>query len=300
MRGDNEFSKTAYRVSVISILVNIFLSLIKLFVGVFSHSAALISDAVHSASDVFSTFIVIIGVKLSAKANDEDHQYGHERLESIAALILASVLAVTGLGIGVSGVSVVLKGDYQSLMIPGKLALFAAALSIAVKEWMFWYTRKYAKKINSDALMADAWHHRSDALSSVGSFAGILGAILGVRILDPIASLVICLLIIKAAFDIYKDAVSKLTDRAADKETTRRIRKLIIGCEGVKNIDELKTRLFGTKIYVDVEISVNGSVPLSSAHMVAQAVHDKIEKNLPEVKHCMVHVNPYKGNDLKG
>lgn len=300
MRGDNEFSKTAYRVSVISILVNIFLSLTKLFVGVFSHSAALISDAVHSASDVFSTFIVIIGVKLSAKANDEDHQYGHERLESIAALILASVLAVTGLGIGVSGVSVVLKGDYQSLMIPGKLALFAAALSIAIKEWMFWYTRKYAKKINSDALMADAWHHRSDALSSVGSFAGILGAILGVRILDPIASLVICLLILKAAFDIYKDAVSKLTDRAADKETTQRIRKLIIGCEGVKNIDELKTRLFGTKIYVDVEISVNGSVPLSSAHMVAQAVHDKIEKNLPEVKHCMVHVNPYKGNDLKG
>ena len=112
--------------------------------------------------------------------------------------------------------------------------------------------------------------------------------------------MVICLLIIKAAFDIYKDAVSKLTDRAADKETIRRIRKLIIGCEGVKNIDELKTRLFGTKIYVDVEISVNGSVPLSSAHMVAQAVHDKIEKNLPEVKHCMVHVNPYKGNDLKG
>lgn len=300
MNGDNEFSKTAYRVSVISIVVNIFLSVIKLLIGFFAHSVALVSDAVHSASDVFSTFIVIIGVKLSAKANDEDHPYGHERLECIAALILASILAATGIGIGLSGVSVIVKGDYLSLKVPGKAALFAAALSIAVKEWMFWYTRAKAKKINSNALMADAWHHRSDALSSVGSFVGILGAILGVRILDPIASLAISLLIIKAAFDIYKDAVSKLTDRAADKETTQRIKDLILNCKSVKSVDELKTRLFGSKIYVDVEISVNGSLPLFSAHEAAQSVHDMIEKNFPEVKHCMVHVNPYDGEETKG
>lgn len=285
--------KTAYRVSVISIFVNILLSVIKLVSGIFAHSSALISDSVHSLSDVFSTVVVMIGVKMSSKADDEDHQYGHERLESIAAIILASVLMVTGFGIGLSGIKVFTSNELSALKPPGAVALFAAGLSIAVKESMYWYTRRAAKKINSDALMADAWHHRSDALSSVGSIIGIGGAMLGFAVLDPLASIVICLFIIKAAFDIYKDAVSKLTDKAADLETTSKIREIILKNENVLGIDILKTRLFGAKMYVDVEISVDGNMTLFAAHETAQTVHDKIEKNFPAVKHCMVHVNPY-------
>lgn len=285
--------KTAYRVSFVSIFVNILLSAVKLASGVFAHSSALISDSIHSLSDVFSTVVVMIGVKMSSKADDEDHQYGHERLECIAAIILASVLMATGLGIGLSGINVFTSNELSALKPPGALALFAAGLSIAVKESMYWYTRSAAKKINSDALMADAWHHRSDALSSVGSIIGIGGAMLGFAVLDPLASIVICLFVVKAAFDIYKDAVSKLTDKAADLETTAKIREIILNNENVLGIDVLKTRLFGAKMYVDVEISVDGNMTLFYAHETAQTVHDEIEKNFPAVKHCMVHVNPY-------
>lgn len=291
--------KTAYRVSVISILVNILLSVIKLASGIFANSSALISDAVHSLSDVFSTVVVIIGVKMSSKADDEDHQYGHERLECIAAIILASVLMVTGLGIGLSGIRAFTSNELSALKTPGAVALFAAGLSIVVKESMYWYTRKAAKNINSDALMADAWHHRSDALSSVGSIIGIGGAMLGFAVLDPLASIVICLFIIKAAFDIYKDAVSKLIDKAADIQTTAKIREIILSNEKVLGIDVLKTRLFGAKIYVDTEISVDGNMTLFSAHETAQSVHDEIEKNFPTVKHCMVHVNPYSEDEVR-
>lgn len=285
--------KTAYKVSVVSIFVNIVLSAIKLASGIIANSSALISDAVHSLSDVFSTVVVIIGVKMSNKADDEDHQYGHERLECIAAIILASVLMLTGFGIGFSGIKVFTTNELSELKSPGALALFAAGLSIVVKESMYWYTRSAAKKINSDALMADAWHHRSDALSSVGSIIGVGGAMLGFAVLDPLASVVISLFIIKAAFDIYKDAVSKLTDKAADLQTTAKIREIILSNKNVLGIDVLKTRLFGAKMYVDVEISVDGNMTLFSAHETAQTVHDEIEKNFQTVKHCMVHVNPY-------
>lgn len=285
--------KTAYKVSVVSIFVNIVLSAIKLASGIIANSSALISDAVHSLSDVFSTVVVIIGVKMSNKADDEDHQYGHERLECIAAIILASVLMLTGFGIGFSGIKVFTSNELSELKSPGALALFAAGLSIIVKESMYWYTRSAAKKINSDALMADAWHHRSDALSSVGSIIGVGGAMLGFAVLDPLASVVISLFIIKAAFDIYKDAVSKLTDKAADLQTTAKIREIILSNKNVLGIDVLKTRLFGAKMYVDVEISVDGNMTLFSAHETAQTVHDEIEKNFQTVKHCMVHVNPY-------
>lgn len=285
--------KTAYKVSVVSIFVNIVLSAIKLASGIIANSSALISDAVHSLSDVFSTVVVIIGVKMSNKADDEDHQYGHERLECIAAIILASVLMLTGFGIGFSGIKVFTSNELSELKSPGALALFAAGLSIVVKESMYWYTRSAAKKINSDALMADAWHHRSDALSSVGSIIGVGGAMLGFAVLDPLASVVISFFIIKAAFDIYKDAVSKLTDKAADLQTTAKIREIILSNKNVLGIDVLKTRLFGSKMYVDVEISVDGNMTLFSAHETAQTVHDEIEKNFQTVKHCMVHVNPY-------
>ena len=290
MEKTNE--QIAMKVSRISIIGNIILSGFKLFAGIFAQSAAMISDAVHSMSDVFSTIIVMIGIKLANKKPDKEHPYGHERFECVAAIVLAAVLFATGAGIGWSGIKKAIAGNYGDLAIPGILALVAAIVSIIVKEAMYWYTRGAAKRINSSALMADAWHHRSDAFSSVGSFAGIFGARLGFPILDPLACIIICLFILKAAIDIFRDAVGKMTDRACDDETIAKMRDLILSQKSVERIDGLKTRLFGDKIYMDVEIRVDALVRLEEAHLVAQAVHDVIEEQFPKVKHCMVHVNP--------
>lgn len=290
MEKTNE--QIAMKVSRISIIGNIILSGFKLFAGIFAQSAAMISDAVHSMSDVFSTIIVMIGIKLANKKSDKEHPYGHERFECVAAIVLAAVLFATGAGIGWSGIKKAIAGNYGDLAIPGILALVAAIVSIIVKEAMYWYTRGAAKRINSSALMADAWHHRSDAFSSVGSFAGIFGARLGFPILDPLACIIICLFILKAAIDIFRDAVGKMTDRACDDETIAKMRDLILSQKSVAGIDGLKTRLFGDKIYMDVEIRVDALVRLEEAHLVAQAVHDVIEEQFPKVKHCMVHVNP--------
>ena len=289
---ENEFQKVANRVSVITIIGNIVLSVLKLLAGIVAHSSAMISDAIHSASDVFSTFVVIIGIALSSKDADKEHPYGHERLECVAAIVLAIVLFMTGLGIGISALNNILHGHYSNLQIPGVLALIAAIVSVVSKEGMYWYTRYYAKKIDSSALMADAWHHRSDAFSSIGALIGIAGARLGFPVMDSIASLVIFVFIAKAAIDIFKDAMEKMVDHSCDEETEKQIRDCVMQSENVMGIDLLQTRIFGNKIYVDVEIQVDGSYTLQKAHDIAESVHEEIEKNFPKVKHIMVHVNP--------
>ena len=282
----------AMQVSANSIAVNLMLSIFKLIAGLLASSGAMISDAIHSASDVFSTIIVIIGVKISGKASDEDHPYGHDRFECVASIILAILLGVTGVGIGLTGVQKLIAGHYDTLAIPGILALAAAVISIVVKEIMYWYTRNAAKKINSGALMADAWHHRSDALSSVGSFVGIFGARMGFPMLDPLASVVICLFVVKAAVDIFRDAISKMTDRSCDQKTVNEMHDCIMNIRGVEGIDLLKTRSFGSKYYVDIEISADGNKKLWETHAIAENVHQAIEHQFPLVKHCMVLVNP--------
>lgn len=282
----------AMRVSVVSIMWNVILSFFKLFAGIVAHSGAMISDAIHSASDVLSTVIVILGVKIANRESDTTHPYGHERMECVAALILAIILFATGLGIGYNGILIIISEDYGHITIPGSLALIAAIISIIIKEGMYWYTRGAAKKIDSGALMADAWHHRSDALSSVGSFAGVLGARMGYPVLDPIASVVICAFILKAAFEIFMDSINKMVDTACDKETIEKIKKIILEQDGVIESDQLKTRLFGDKIYVDTEIKVDENLSLKNAHKIAHAVHDAIEEKILKVKHCSVHVNP--------
>lgn len=289
---EEQNKNTAMRVSVVSIVWNVVLSLFKLIAGIVGHSGAMISDAVHSASDVFSTFVVILGVNIASRQSDEDHQYGHDRLECVAAIILAVVLFATGIGIGIGGVNKICGGDFGNTEIPGMIALAAAVVSIGVKEAMFWYTRAAAKKINSGALMADAWHHRSDALSSVGAFVGILGARMGFPVLDPLASVVICIFIAKAAYDIFKDAIDKMVDKSCDEETELAMREVILQQAGVQRVDMLHTRLFGARIYVDIEISADGEMTLREGHEIAQEVHDRIEEKFPLVKHCMVHVNP--------
>lgn len=284
--------KTAMRVSAVTIVWNVILSIFKLIAGIVGHSGAMISDAVHSASDVFSTIIVILGINIASRQSDDDHQYGHDRLECVAAILLAVVLFATGIGIGIGGINKIIEGTAGKDAIPGMIALIAAVASIVVKEAMFWYTRSAAKKINSGALMADAWHHCSDALSSVGALIGIGGARLGFPILDPIASVVICVFIVKAAYDIFKDAIDKMVDKSCDEETEEKMRRLIEKQTGVLKVDVLRTRLFGAKMYVDIEIAADGDITLREGHEIAQVVHDKVEEEFPLVKHCMVHVNP--------
>ena len=289
---ETSFQKIANNVSVITIIGNVILSLFKFMAGIVSHSNAMISDAIHSASDVFSTIVVIIGIKFASKPPDKEHPYGHERLECVTAMILAMILFTTGLWIGVDAITCICMSNYHETEIPGILALVAAIISIVSKEAMYWYTRYYAKKIDSDALMADAWHHRSDAFSSIGALIGIIGTRLGFPIMDAIASLVISLFISKAAVDIFRDAMDKMIDHSCDDETEAQIRTCVMENQDVIDIKLLKTRIFGNKIYVDVEILANASSTLKEAHVIARNVHNKIEESFPKVKHIMVYVSP--------
>ena len=281
MVNQQEAKQAATRVSIVGMVGNVALTLFKLFAGIISHSGAMISDAVHSASDVFSGIIVIVGVRLSARESDSDHPYGHERFECVAEIILAVVLFLAGGAIGIEALKSIFTGAYTELSFRNPLALIAAITSIVVKETMFWYTKINAKRIDSPSLSAEAWHHRSDALSSVGALIGIGGAALGFPILEPIASIVICLFIFKVAFDVFKDAVDRMVDHSCDEETEAKIQ-----------IDLLRTRVFGNKIYVDIEIGVDSALSVCTAHGIAEKVHDAVEDGFPQVKHVMVHVNP--------
>ena len=285
--------KTVIRkLSLCSILGNSVLSGFKLFAGIAGHSGAMISDSIHSFSDVLTTFIAWFGVKISRKAPDQAHPYGHERLECVASLLLGAVLLLTGLGVGKSGMQNILSGRYETLATPGLIALVAAVVSIVGKEAMYWYTRHYAKLIHSSAFMADAWHHRSDAFSSIGSLIGIAGARMGFPVLDSVASVVICLFIIKVAYDIMKDAIVKMLDTSCGEEFEHQIRDFVAAQEGVVGVDQLRTRMFGNKVYVDLEISMDGSETLSQSHETAERIHDQLESRFTDVKHIMIHVNP--------
>lgn len=279
------------RLSRVGILGNVVLAAFKLIAGVLGRSGAMVSDAVHSLSDVFATFIAWIGVLLSKQKEDAEHPYGHERLECVASLILGLILAGTGLGIGWTGVRK-LFWERGSLEIPTMLPLIAAVVSIIVKEAMFHYTMHYAKRLDSAAFKADAWHHRSDAFSSIGSFIGIGMAKLGFPIMDPIASLIICVLILKVAYDIIRDALNKMLDTSGGKAVEQRLKDFIEAQNGVERVDLLHTRQFGNKMYVDLEIAVEADISLRNAHAIAERVHTAVEQEFPNVKHVMIHVNP--------
>lgn len=289
--------KIINKVAIVTIVVNLILSIGKLIAGIVGNSTAMISDAVHSGSDVLSTFIVLIGARIAVKSEDRDHNYGHDKFENIASIILAMMLFATALALGYAGIQSIISVTKGEFVKPSYIALVAAIVSIVVKEGMYWYTIYYAKKLDSQALKADAWHHRSDAFSSIASFAGILGAILGVFVLEGIATLLIAVLIIKVSYDIVKVVIKQLTDHAAPEELVSRIYKTIDEDQDVKNIDVLKTRISGSIIYVDAEIAVDSSLNIVDAHEIAERVHDKIESEFKEVKHIAIHVNPYFGEE---
>ncbi|UZP04351.1 cation transporter [Clostridium botulinum] len=287
--NNNERLKIGYRVSIVTIIGNVILSIIKIGIGIIASSKAMIADGVHSLSDVFSTIGVIIGLKLSSKKADKEHPYGHEKFESLTSVFLGIMLVLVSLGIGFSGIKNLIYGNYS---IPGSLAIFAAVISIVSKEAMYWYTLKYAEKINSTSLKADAWHHRSDSFSSIGALIGIIGARMGFPMLDPAIALVISIIIIKVSYDILKQSINQLMDTSVGDNAIKKMNAAINSIDGVKNIDNLKTRLHANKVYVDVEISVESDISVEEGHKIAMNVHNIIEEN-KDVKHCMVHVNPF-------
>lgn len=287
--------KVVARLSIVGVGGNIFLAAFKFIAGILGNSMALVSDAVHSTSDVLATTVAYIGDRIARREADESHPYGHERFEQLAAAVLALILAAVGLGIGYAGVESLVHGGAGD-SVPSVLALVAAGVSIVVKEAMFWYTRHGAKKIGSDVFMADAWHHRTDALSSVAALLGVGATMLGFPLGDAIASIVICLFILKVAWDVGRDAVGKLVDESGGKELNEAIAKCAERCSAVNHIDSVVTRRFGSLYYADVEVAMDGALTLREAHKHAEEIHERIERECPQVKHVTVHVNPIGGN----
>lgn len=286
--------KLGVKVSIITIIINIILAAIKIFSGILGKSNAMLADGVHTLSDVLTTFVVLLGLKVSSKEADENHPYGHEKYEPIFAKLLSVLLLLTGLYIGYGSLKILISGNIKT---PGLIALIAALISIVIKECMYWFTIKTARKIKSLSLEADAWHHRSDSLSSIGTFIGILGARMGVKILDPIAGVVVSIFVVKVGVDLYLKATRELVDEAADEKTIEKIRSLTYSIKGVEEIRDLKTRVFGNRVYVDIDIAVNAFISVEEGHNIAEEVHDAIENGVESVKHCMIHVEPKKTQD---
>lgn len=282
--------KLGVKVSMVTIFTNIVLALFKIIAGILGHSSAMLADGVHTLSDVLTTIIVVIGLKVSSKEADEEHPYGHEKYESVFAKILSILLLLTGVYIGYEAIRILISGEFSE---PGRIALVAALVSIGVNEIMYWYTIKTAKKIGSISMEADAWHHRSDAFSSIGTFVGILGARMGVPALDPIAGIIVSFFVIKVGIDLYLKSVRELVDESADDKTIKKIIKKTNSVKGVRGIKNLKTRIFGNKIYVDIEILVDAFITVKKGHDISEKVHDKLELEIDDIKHCMVHIEPF-------
>ena len=282
-------NKECIRVSIITLIGNVFLSFIKIISGIIGNSLAMISDGIHSLSDIISTIIVIIGLKISSKESDKLHQYGHERIENVASIILSFLLFMTGAVMAFNSIKNI---NDKNFITPSKVTILIALISILTKEIMYQYTMHVSKKYNSSSLKADAWHHRSDAISSIVSLLGIYFTIKGYLYMDLIASILISIIIVKISIDIFIESINKMLDTACNPETIKKIEDIILTTKGVTGIDLLKTRQFGNKIYIDVEITADKKITFEESHNIAHNVHDNIENNLKEVKHCMVHINP--------
>lgn len=282
------------RVSTVGIIVDLFLSFFKLVSGLIGHSSALVSDAIHGCTDVFSIFVVMIGVTWSEKGSDESHPYGHDKYEAVAGLILSGMLLASGLIIGGGALHSLVHAHWDQSDPPSFLTLVAALVSIIGKEAMFFYTLAAAHKLQSTALRASAWHNHLDALVSVGSLLGVLGSRMGFGWADSVASLGISFFIIKTTLEIAHESISKMDDHAMDPEKVEAMKRLIASQKGVIALGDLKTRLSGNRAHVDVNIVVDGSLYVWQGHEIAHRTRLAIEKAFPEVKACMIHVNPDK------
>lgn len=287
--NDEQRYKEIKRVSIISIIGNILLTIIKAIIGFVSGSTALVADAIHSASDLFGTIVLLQGLKIAHLPPDESHPYGHHKAESITSKLLAIILMVTALGIGYEAVKILRAG---SISPPGVIAVYTALLSIAVKEGMYRYGIIVGRRIKSQAVIADAWHHRSDAFSSVATLIGVGGAIFGYPFMDPLAGIIVSLLIMKTAVSIYIDAIKGLMDTAPEGSVIEDITKSASEAEGVLSVQDVKVRQYGSKYQVDMKICVDPRITVEEGHGAAARAKENIIKNNEDVLDVLIHVNP--------
>ena len=294
-----ERDKKVYRVTLMGSVVNLLLLVFKFVAGVLGHSAAMIADAVHSLSDFVTDLIVIVFVKISSKPEDADHAYGHGKYETLASCIIGLALIVVGVMMGYNAtvkiVDVVRNGT--ELASPGIIALAAAVLSIVLKEWMFHLTRKVAREVDSPAVEANAWHHRSDALSSVGTAIGIGGAVLlGSKwaVLDPIAALVVSVFIVVQAAKILSDAIGQLMEKSLPRDGEQRICEIVYEEEGTSDIHHLRTRKIGSQISIELHVRMNGYLTLREVHDKSIAIEKRLRAAFGDSTYINLHVEPLK------
>ena len=290
--------KQIFRVTLLGSFVNLLLVVFKFIAGIVGHSAAMIADAVHSLSDFITDIIVIIFVAISGKPEDSDHSYGHGKYETLATAVIGIILFFVGVGILISGIKAIVGAlQGEPLQAPSLLALIAAVISIVVKEALYHYTVKRGKALDSSSVVANAWHHRSDALSSIGTAIGIGGAVfLGEqwRILDPIAAVVVSIFIIKVAVELIKPCIDELVERSLPEEVEQRIHALILQSPQVSSPHHLRTRRIGGYIAIEVHIRMDGQISLSEAHQVASDIERRLKAEFGEKTHIGIHMEPTK------
>jgi len=291
MHPHHDHYKEGEQGALVGIFINLGLFFFKAFAGIFGASHAMISDALHTASDFFTSVGVLVGFKIAKQPADKDHPYGHGRAESIMAKLVALALIIMGIKVAYDAMRVIVIGD---LATPHMVALWAAVVSIVIKEGLFQYTHRIGKKISSTSLMADAWHHRTDALSSVAALIGIGGARMGVPILDPIAALIVAALVIKVGFFAFHKAYDELMDGTLPEDVMKDINRLASEVKGTRRIKNVKARKLGIDIFIDMTIDVDPQMSVLDAHNITAEIRSSLFANLCNVKDVLIHVEPYK------
>jgi cation diffusion facilitator family transporter len=279
----------AQRVTVVSALVNLLLSVVKVAVGWVANSAGLMADGIHSLSDLMSDALVWFAAKHSSEAPDDEHPYGHGRFETAATLALGVLLVLVALGIAWDAGERVYLGE---ISVPGQAALWAAAFSIFANEALYWYTILVARRIRSDMLRANAWHHRTDAISSVVVLVGVIGAMFGWVYLDAVAAAIVALMILKIGWDLGWDAVQELVDASLDEETVKAANDAIIAVDGVRSVHMLRTRRHGPEAAADVHVQVAPRLSVSEGHMISLAVEERLKGAVEAITDVTVHIDP--------
>ena len=285
-----------YKVTLVGSIGNMLLTLFKFIAGIVGHSSAMIADAAHSLSDFLTDVVVLIFVHISAKPQDESHDYGHGKFETIASFIIALALMAAATGIIIAGGSkFVAWFNGEQLAAPGLLALWAALLSIVIKEILYQYTARRGRSLDSQVMIANAWHHRSDALSSIGTAIGIGGAIfLGHRwtVLDPLASIIVGAMLVKVAYELLKTSVGELTECSLPSETEDEILSLILSFPDVQKPHNLRTRRIGNRIAIEAHVRMDGNLPLCTVHDRATAIEQRLKERFGSKTHVTLHMEP--------
>lgn len=295
---NNSRQREIYRVTIVGSVVNLLLLIFKFVAGIVGHSAAMVADSVHSLSDFVTDIVVILFVRLSGRPADEDHDYGHGKFETLATLFVSLVLLGVAVMLFVNGVVDIVSALHgEVLETPGLVALIAAAASIVIKEILYRYTVRCGKKVNSQVVVANAWHHRSDALSSIGVLVGVAGAMLlggSWSILDPIAATIVSVFIAKVSYNLLMPSLEELLERSLPKEVEQRILDIILSVDGVSSPHHLRTRRIGNAYAIEVHIRMDGNLTLTQAHAVTTAVERLLKQEFGDSTHVGIHTEPVK------